>query len=941
LANRIITAVVTGENIKLSNKVAGAEGSFNAVSLSLTFDSTWDGTTKKMYFFDVNGANAVYRLLTTDLIVSGAYIVPIPAEPLAYPGEMTITIRGIDLATDGTTAERIIMSASTTMKVLSAIIPETDVAPEEPTPTQAEQLQAEIDDIKDTISDAEDAATAAQAAQAAAELALTHAPYVDDTTHNWFIWNAEIGAYENSGDYSIGPPGAVYQADEPTYAVLWIDSDDDAISTVTKSDIGLGNVDNTSDLSKPISTATQTALNLKVDKIAGKGLSTEDYTSTEKSKLSGIAENANNYVHPANHAPSIITQDANNRFVTDTEKSTWNGKQDALGFTPVPNTRTVNSKVLSADITLSTADIADSTDKRYCTDAQKTIIGNTSGANTGDETTATIKSKLGITTLSGSNTGDQTIPIGGSPSITLGTANAAGSAATFVKTDATILAFDTTAPTTQAYGDSAAVGTATVAARRDHKHAMPASTKDTTAQTGILYGNGSAISVASNSTAVLATSGTNTGDETTATIKSKLGISTLSGSNTGDQTLAGLGGLALSGGTMTGAINEALIMSMALAGTMDIGAQAGNYIIVTAGTGPITSFGTVTQGASRRLRFSVAATITYNATTMILMGGQDLVLASGDVVEFTSGGGGIWRCTRYTPFNPLPIKYGGHGGATASAARANLGVVANVPAQIINGNFLCPVNQRNVTSGTAFSTAGAYFMDMWKLVSGSVTWTSGTGISLNGVLKQYFEILPANLYSKILPVTINVGGTEYVLSMTFPATNTGSAVTATAGAVTVTIGFESYAATLCGISTTYVPYITFTTSVATTIAYAYSDKFPSNYGEQLNLCQEFFVRYTTSGNINIANGNGAISTAINFIVPIPTTMRISPSVAVGSLSNIVCRNGQTDLAISGLAPNAMVPSAVYMTATVAGATQGAMYQLRITNADHIDFSAEL
>lgn len=34
--------------------------------------------------------------------------------------------------------------------------------------------------------------------------------------------------------------------------------------------------------------------------------------------------------------------------------------------------------------------------------------------------------------------------------------------------------FDVTAPSTQAYGDSAAVGTAVVAARRDHKHAMPA-----------------------------------------------------------------------------------------------------------------------------------------------------------------------------------------------------------------------------------------------------------------------------------------------------------------------------------------------------------------------------------------------------------------------------------------------------------------------------------
>lgn len=32
------------------------------------------------------------------------------------------------------------------------------------------------------------------------------------------------------------------------------------------------------------------------------------------------------YTHPANHAPSVISQDASNQFVTDTEKSTWNGK---------------------------------------------------------------------------------------------------------------------------------------------------------------------------------------------------------------------------------------------------------------------------------------------------------------------------------------------------------------------------------------------------------------------------------------------------------------------------------------------------------------------------------------------------------------------------------------------------------------------------------------
>lgn len=67
---------------------------------------------------------------------------------------------------------------------------------------------------------------------------------------------------------------------------------------VTKAQVGLSNVDNTSDVNKPISTATQTALDSKVDKVSGKGLSTNDYTTTEKNKLAGIANSANNYSHP-------------------------------------------------------------------------------------------------------------------------------------------------------------------------------------------------------------------------------------------------------------------------------------------------------------------------------------------------------------------------------------------------------------------------------------------------------------------------------------------------------------------------------------------------------------------------------------------------------------------------------------------------------------------
>lgn len=91
----------------------------------------------------------------------------------------------------------------------------------------------------------------------------------------------------------------------------------------------------------------------KVDKIEGKGLSTEDYTAIEKNKLAGISANANKtegsningnikidgiettvYTHPSTHPASIIVEDSTHRFVTDAEKDTWNNKQDSLGYTP-------------------------------------------------------------------------------------------------------------------------------------------------------------------------------------------------------------------------------------------------------------------------------------------------------------------------------------------------------------------------------------------------------------------------------------------------------------------------------------------------------------------------------------------------------------------------------------------------------------------------------
>ncbi len=86
----------------------------------------------------------------------------------------------------------------------------------------------------------------------------------------------------------------------------------------TKALLVLNNVDNTSDLNKPVSTAAQTALDLKVD---------------ENAAISGATKTKIAY-----DAKGLVTS--------------------------------------GADAT--TADIADSSNKRYCTDAEKVVIGNTS-----------------------------------------------------------------------------------------------------------------------------------------------------------------------------------------------------------------------------------------------------------------------------------------------------------------------------------------------------------------------------------------------------------------------------------------------------------------------------------------------------------------------------------------------------------------------------------
>lgn len=65
----------------------------------------------------------------------------------------------------------------------------------------------------------------------------------------------------------------------------------------------------------------------------------------ERDKLTGIADEANYYLHPDQHSPSVIAQDALNRFVTDAQMLVWNNKQNAGNYVLDGDNRLTNARV--------------------------------------------------------------------------------------------------------------------------------------------------------------------------------------------------------------------------------------------------------------------------------------------------------------------------------------------------------------------------------------------------------------------------------------------------------------------------------------------------------------------------------------------------------------------------------------------------------------------
>lgn len=157
--DRIIDVKVNGYYLTKNNLCAGVQHEANSNRLRITFDDGWDGYAKTVTFWDARGENPVKRTLTTDLLENAAestriYLVDIPGEPMEYAGMMQFVI-------DGYVDGKRMRSIGDRLRVKEAPWEPDAAEPMDPTPSQAEQLQAEIDRIQSTIQQAAQSALAA------------------------------------------------------------------------------------------------------------------------------------------------------------------------------------------------------------------------------------------------------------------------------------------------------------------------------------------------------------------------------------------------------------------------------------------------------------------------------------------------------------------------------------------------------------------------------------------------------------------------------------------------------------------------------------------------------------------------------------------------------------------------------------------------------------
>lgn len=157
-------------------------------------------------------------------------------------------------------------------------------------------------------------------------------------------------AISKSGHASFQKVDAVPKADAAQENILYL-----VMNTTTKHYDIYAKIKGSSDsYTMELLDDTTVDLSGKVDKVAGKGLSTNDYTTAEKTKLAGIADGANKYVHPSYTAKTSglykVTVDATGHV--SAVAAVTKGDITALGIpgqdTTYPEATTAKAGLMSA-----------------------------------------------------------------------------------------------------------------------------------------------------------------------------------------------------------------------------------------------------------------------------------------------------------------------------------------------------------------------------------------------------------------------------------------------------------------------------------------------------------------------------------------------------------------------------------------------------------------
>jgi len=175
MEQRIIKLQIANEYIVGSGVSVGAVGSHDDVLLEMDFRSSalWAGTTRRAIFADALGVPVTPIILATNLLEEGqsdVYLVPVPAEAKTAAGECFLTVEGY--IGEGESEIVRVVTEEVTFRVLPSRLYTSESTL---TPDAAEQLQAEIDEIKEDIADAAAAAVALEKTEAARDAALTYA----------------------------------------------------------------------------------------------------------------------------------------------------------------------------------------------------------------------------------------------------------------------------------------------------------------------------------------------------------------------------------------------------------------------------------------------------------------------------------------------------------------------------------------------------------------------------------------------------------------------------------------------------------------------------------------------------------------------------------------------------------------------------------------------